>query len=64
MQSQRCATLFELALGVNVGMKGDVLLLSQERGAKVTLNEQGSICVSLPIKRSKNMRLELVYEVV
>jgi len=55
---------FELALGVNAGMDGDVLLLSQERGGRVTLNEQDSICVSMPIKRSNQLMLELVYEVV
>lgn len=56
--------LFELALGVNAGMDGDDLLLSQERGGRVTLNELGSVLVSLPIKRSRQMTQELIVEVI
>jgi hypothetical protein len=56
--------LFDLALGIQQGMDGAVLTISQERGGKVTLNEQGSICVSLPIERSERMMPEIIYEVV
>lgn len=56
--------LFDLGLGVQAGMDGDVLALRQERGGLVRLNEQGSLCVSLPIKRSDKMIPALIYEVV
>ncbi|MGI4757638.1 MAG: hypothetical protein ACRYGF_12415 [Janthinobacterium lividum] len=56
--------LFDLTLGVKAGMNGDDLLLSQERGGQVTLNEQGSIYISMPMQRSNKMMPELVYEVI
>jgi hypothetical protein len=56
--------LFDIALGAQQGMDGDVLVLSQERSGKVTLNEQGSICVSVPIERSNSMMPEIIYEVL
>jgi hypothetical protein len=56
--------LFDIALGAQQGMDGAVLVLNQERGGKITLNEQGSICVSVPIERSNRMMPELVHEVV
>jgi hypothetical protein len=56
--------LFDLALGVQQGMDGDALMLCQERGGTVTLNEQGSICVSLPMERSNRMMPEIIYEFV
>jgi hypothetical protein len=56
--------LFDLALGVQQGMDGNVLVLSQEKGGKISLNEHGSICVSVPIERSNRMMPEIIYEVV
>jgi Domain of unknown function (DUF4062) len=56
--------LFDLALGVKKGMEGEVLALSQDRGARVLLNEQGTINVSLPLTKSDRMMPELIYEVV
>ena len=56
--------LFDISLGAQQGMDGDVLVLSQERGRRITLNEQGSVCISVPIKRSSRMMPEIIYEVV
>ena len=58
--------LFELSAGgVQQGMDGDSLVLGQERGPRISLNEQGSISISLPIKRPNRMMLpELIHEVV
>ena len=56
--------LFDLALGVQQGMDGNVLVLSQERGGRISLNEHGSICVSLPIERSNRMMPEIIDEVI
>src|ERR1019366_5562322 len=56
--------LFDIELGAQQGMDGDVLVLSQERGGRITLNEQGSVCISVPIERSSRMMPEIIYEVV
>ena len=56
--------LFDTSLGAQQGMDGDVLVLSQERGGRITLNEQGSVCISVPIERSSRMMPEIIYEVV
>jgi hypothetical protein len=56
--------LFDIALGAEQGLEGDVLVLSREKGGRVTLNEQGSICVSMPVERPDRMMPELIYEVV
>ena len=56
--------LFDISLGAQQGMDGDVLVLSQERGGRITLNEQGSVCISVPIERSSRMMPEIIYEVV
>ena len=56
--------LFDVALGVQQGMDGGILTISQERGGRVALNEQGSICISLRVERSDRMMPEIIYEVV
>lgn len=56
--------LFDLKLGVQQGMDGDRLLLSQEHGGQVTLDEQGSVRVTLPVRSSDRMMPEIIYEVV
>ena len=56
--------LFDISLGAQQGMEGDVLVLGQDRGVQITLNEQGSVCISVPIERSSRMMPEIIYEVV
>ena len=54
--------LFNVALGVTAGMDRDVLVIRQERGGRVLLNEQGSICISLPVERSDRMMPAIIDE--
>jgi Domain of unknown function (DUF4062) len=56
--------LFDLALGVQQAIEDETLTIGQERGAQLSLNEQGSICITLPVKSSERMMPELIYEVV
>jgi Domain of unknown function (DUF4062) len=56
--------LFDLALGVQQGIEDETLVVGQQRGAQVSLDEQGSICVTVPIKSSDRMMPELIYEAV
>ena len=43
--------IFELALGAETRMDGDVLFLEQTGGAKLCLDEQGCLRLSLPLER-------------
>lgn len=46
---------------ISGGMEGDVLLLRQKEGGLVRLDEQGSVCLSLPVKRSDKMMAVSLY---
>jgi hypothetical protein len=56
--------LFDLALGTECAIEGDALIIAQERGARIVLNEQGSIGLALPAKNEKRMMPELIQEEV
>ena len=56
--------LFDLSLGVDRRISGDTLIVSQDRHAQVSLNEQGTVLVTIPIRRTGRMGLELIYESV
>ena len=56
--------LFDLSLGVTREIDGDTLVISQDRQARVSLNEQGTILITVPIRRTGRMSVELIYESV
>jgi hypothetical protein len=56
--------LFDLTLGVQQEIEDETLTIGQERGAEISLNEQGSVRITLPVKSSDRMMPELIYEVV
>jgi hypothetical protein len=43
--------LFEKSSGVNARMDGDILVIEQENGASLRLDEQGGIAIGLPLER-------------
>jgi hypothetical protein len=57
--------LFDSSFGVERKIEADALVLEQERGhARISLNEQGSILLTLPISETGRMLPELIYETV
>jgi hypothetical protein len=57
--------LFDPAAGVERAIEDDALVLQQERGqARIILNEQGSILITLPVRQTGKMMPELIYEYV
>jgi hypothetical protein len=56
--------LFETARGVQPTMQNASLMLTQEGGAHVLLTEEGSVVISMPARRTGQMGMELVEEVV
>ena len=46
-------------------MDGGTLIIMQEDGARISLNELGSVCISLPVKRTSDRMMQgLIYESV
>ncbi len=43
--------LFERSIGVETGMRGDDLIIAQENGAALCLDEWGSLALALPLER-------------
>jgi hypothetical protein len=56
--------LFDLSLGVDRKINDDTLVISQDRHAQVSLNEQGTVLVTIPIRKTGRMAAELIYESV
>jgi Domain of unknown function (DUF4062) len=56
--------IFDLSMGADRRIDGDTLVISQERHAQVALNEQGTVLVVIPIRRTGRMSTELIYESV
>ena len=56
--------LFEVSQGVKRVIDGDALVLSQERGAQLKLSEEGSVVLSMPVRRTGQMGMELIEETV
>ncbi len=48
--------IFEGSKGVDIGIEGSALALSQERGARIQLEENGSMLISLPLQRDRGGR--------
>ena len=56
--------LFETAQGVQHTIQNASLVLTQERGAQVLLTEEGLVVISMPVRRTGQMGMELVEEAV
>ena len=57
--------LFDSSLGVQREIEAEALILEQERGqSRISLNEQGSILLMLPVSETGRMLPELIYEFV
>jgi hypothetical protein len=56
--------LFDLSAGVERKIDGDTLVISQSGATQVSLNEQGTVLVTIPIRQRGRMNLELIYESV
>jgi hypothetical protein len=57
--------IFDSTAGMNSELDGETLTLSQERrGARVSVNEQGSLLVTLPVRESRSGMPELIEEFV
>ena len=56
--------LFDLSMGADRRVDGDTLIVSQDRHAQVSLSEQGTVAVTVPIRRTGRMSTELIYESV
>jgi hypothetical protein len=56
--------LFDLSKGVDRRISGNTLVISQAGHAQVYLNEQGTILVTIPIRQTGRMSMELIYESV
>jgi hypothetical protein len=57
--------LFDSSLGVRREIEAEALVLEQERGqSRISLNEQGSILLTLPVSETGRMLPELIYEFV
>jgi hypothetical protein len=56
--------IFDRSLGVQSKIDGETLVLSQDRQAQISLNEQGSVLVTVSVRRTGQMSLELIYESV
>lgn len=57
--------IFDPAAGMNPELNGETLTLSQERsGARISVNEQGSILVMLPVREDRSGLPELIEEFV
>jgi hypothetical protein len=46
--------LFTRSKGINSGIEGAALFLEQERGARIQVDERGSLLLRLPLERSEN----------
>jgi hypothetical protein len=57
--------LFDSSLGVHREIEAEALILEQERGqSRISLNEQGSVLLTLPVSETGRMLPELIYEFV
>jgi hypothetical protein len=56
--------VFDLSMGVDRRISGDTLVISQAGHAQVSLNEQGTVLVTLPVRRTGRMSMELIFESV
>ncbi len=55
--------LFDQTIGSSKAIERDALVIKQERGGRITLDEQGSILLAVPLRRSDGL-MALVHEVV
>jgi hypothetical protein len=56
--------VFDTALGNESAIEENALVITQDRGAQIVLNEQGSIGLTLPVKSNSRMMPELIHEEV
>lgn len=56
--------VFDPSVGVERELEGETLVLKQERGAQIAVNEQGSVLISVPVRETGRMMPELVHEFV
>jgi hypothetical protein len=55
--------LFDRSKGSTQAIEGEALVIKQDRGGRLALNEQGALLITVPLKRNSGM-MELVEEVV
>ncbi|MGB8477996.1 MAG: DUF4062 domain-containing protein [Acidobacteriaceae bacterium] len=56
--------LFDLSKGVDRRINRNTLVISQAENTQVSLNEQGTVFVTIPIRQTGRMNMELIYESV
>jgi hypothetical protein len=56
--------IFDPAAGVRREVEDERLVLKQEHGAQITVDEQGSVLISLPVRETGRSMPELVHEFV
>ena len=56
--------MFDPSAGTERGLEDETLVLKQERGALIAVNEQGSVLISIPVRETGRMMPELVHEFV